>query len=218
MNSSSSDIFANNPQLIATITQAVLKHLSSNRDTNDNLPYTQGDTSQSTNGQQDPAVVRHLSDTVIRQSLATPTSDGSTLSRTSSTLSRTFSNLSRTSSNASTISSASCSRTLTFDQGERPTKRKRSPPQEQDDMNVVRRPVLEELDAQYLASKTSRLFRFGYRKKRGPNGDRVLKKYPDLVLPLFKTLVRPILRRLLGQVNVHGDPATLYNRYYQCIA
>lgn len=72
------------------------------------------------------------------------------------------------------------------------------------DRRRVRKPILRKLDAKFLAPLKSPLFKRFYCKQASSDGSRKLKKHHDLDEKLFKHLVRPVLRRLLGLDPMNG--------------
>ena len=131
-----------------------------------------------------------------------------------------LSRLSSTASNSSTSSNSSISSVHEWedDNGGYLIKRRRPPTaQLKADKRVVTAPVMALLDSQFLAlhpDVRNPLFRRKFKRARGPNGERTLKKNKDIVLPVFKQHVRGILRTLtlrhlpLAQQN---DPAITYH-------
>ena len=91
-------------------------------------------------------------------------------------------------------------------------KRKSADPQLAADVKRVTIPVLQALDSQYLAPLNSPLFRRMFKRTKNANGKRELKKNPDIVIKLFKRLVRPVLRSILGNAAV--EDRSLLGRYY----
>ena len=80
------------------------------------------------------------------------------------------------------------------------------------DKAIVNDPILELLDALYLAPFKSELFKRKRVKMPDANGFRRMKKNPDIVMPLFKTLTKGTLRRLLA---LAGDQdSNLRQRYF----
>ena len=171
----------------------------------------------------------------ITPNVATPTPSQATpsLSRSSSGISRSSSGVSRLSSGFSTPRSRNRS---VSPQGLPPQRKsKRDSPaldlvsSESDsdepqclgsitpetvtkDRNKVRKPVLGRLDAKFLAPKTTPLFKRFFCKQASSDGTRKKKKNKDMDEELFKHLVRPVLRRLLGHNSWRGS--NLVNRYY----
>ena len=145
-------------------------------------------------------------------------SDGATLGRQSSTASTSsISSTSSTSSNSSNSSIAS-QHEWEDNRGDYLIKRRRpSTSQKKADRRVVTAPVLAKIDAQYLAihpDVNNPLFRRRFKKARGPNGERKLKKNKDIVIPVFKQLVGGVLRTLaLRHLRAaqQADPAVTYN-------
>ena len=91
-------------------------------------------------------------------------------------------------------------------------RRRRSTDQRNDDRKQISRAVLTELDNIYLAPRHSKLFRRVFKKARNPDGTRSYKQNADIDMPLFRSLVRPILRRVLG--NAVATDRHLAMRYY----
>jgi hypothetical protein len=83
--------------------------------------------------------------------------------------------------------------------------------QKKTDRNIVRQAVLTAFDAQWLAPLQSELFQRQFRSKLNPNGTRCLKKNKDLHLPLFRKILRPVLRTLLGEAGIRD--LTLVDRF-----
>ena len=124
------------------------------------------------------------------------------------------------SSASSSSSSMNASRTLNFKDfeaqaGKRKNRKRRNPQQKVDAMKVTR-PVMEEFDDVWLAPRKSPLlFKRRFKRRRNPDGTRALKKYPEIDMTVFKRIVRPILRDLLGDTDLTGqDTARLYRRYF----
>ncbi len=82
------------------------------------------------------------------------------------------------------------------------------------DRRRVRKPVLRKLDAKFLAPQRSPLFKRFYCKQACSDGSRKLKKNRDLDEKLFKHLVRPVLRRLLG-LDPMGGGVHMVQRLYR---
>ena len=82
-----------------------------------------------------------------------------------------------------------------------------------DDKRVVTRPVLVKLDVKYLAPLQSPLFKQYYKKTRDSDGKRIPKKHREMDEDLFRALIRPVLRRLLGVGHMHSTD--LVGRYYR---
>ena len=80
------------------------------------------------------------------------------------------------------------------------------------DKIAVRRPIMQQLDAMYLAPKVSPLFRRKFKNKL-EGGKKVLKKNPDIDEKFFRKLVRHTLRRLVGAARSRKQD--VYERYYQ---
>ena len=138
--------------------------------------------------------------------------DGTPLLRQSST--------SSISSVSSSSSNSSVSSTHDWEDGEDEYLIKRRRPanaQLKADKRIVTAPILAKIDAEYLAlhpSVRNTLFRRKFKRLRGPNGERMLKKNKDIVIPIFKQLVGPVLKRLtLRHLRSEQavDPAVSYN-------
>ena len=136
--------------------------------------------------------------------------DGTPLLRQSST-----SSVSSSSSSNSSVSS-----THDWEDGEDDYLIKRRRPanaQLKADKRIVTAPVMAEIDSEYLALHPlvrNSLFRRKFKRLRGPNGERKLKKNKDIVIPVFKQLVGPVLKRLtLRHLRSEQavDPAVSYN-------
>ena len=78
--------------------------------------------------------------------------------------------------------------------------------------SIVREPVLRALDKKYLRPLNSKLFRRMFKRQKNVDGTRSLKKNPDIQAKLFKRLVRPILRQILG--NDRMQDREVVQRYY----
>ena len=81
------------------------------------------------------------------------------------------------------------------------------------DKTVVNESILKVLDPLYLAPLNSDLFKRMRVKMPDANGFRRLKKNPNIVIDLFKTLTKPTLRRLLRLAG-GGDKSNLRQRYF----
>ena len=92
-------------------------------------------------------------------------------------------------------------------------RRRKTDPQLARDVKVVTKPILEVLDKMYLAPRRSPLFRRLFKRTKNADGTRSLKQNPDIVLKLFKRLVKPVLRTLLGNARM-GDQ-DLVSRYFK---
>ena len=97
-------------------------------------------------------------------------------------------------------------------------RRKRSSEQDRSDNRVVTRPVLTAIDASHLAphpAVRNSLFRHKFKKQLNFDGTRQLKKNKDIVMPIFKNLIRPILgplvMRNLAQEQ-RNDPTMTYEQ------
>ena len=73
--------------------------------------------------------------------------------------------------------------------------------------------LIEELDEKFLKPLHNPLLRRLYKRKLNPDGSRSLKQRPGIVIKLFKRLVLPILRRILG--NEAMKDRDVVGRYYQ---
>ena len=80
------------------------------------------------------------------------------------------------------------------------------------DKNVVRVPLFNKIDAQYLAPPNSPLFKRFFKKKRNRDGTRSLKNKKQMDSAFFEDLVRPVIRRLLGHAGLNS--AKLSSRYF----
>ena len=80
------------------------------------------------------------------------------------------------------------------------------------DKTVVRLPVMQHIDAAYLAPPDSALFKRFYKKKRNRDGSRSKKKHREMDVSFFNDLVRPVIRRLLGTAGINS--ANLSARYF----
>ena len=81
------------------------------------------------------------------------------------------------------------------------------------DKKIVTRPVLNKLDAKFLAPRVSPLFKQYFKKMRGSDGKRIPKKHREMDEELFRFLIRPVLRRLLGINHMHATD--MVGRYYR---
>jgi hypothetical protein len=216
-----------NQQLIQSITQAVIRQLQQNN-------VVQVPSSEP------PSLISQVAQQVVRQSvhqgpvpqgndvrtpvLVTPVLQQSnvpssdSLQRSSSGLS-TDSTLSRTSSGASVQSAPPRKRTLNFDDLERSVtkkkrRRRRADPVNNAIVDALTRPLMERLDDEFLARPNSRLFKRQLKKTRNPNGTRSLRKRKTMVMRLFRDLVRPIIRNILGRLNT-PNASQIYSAYYR---
>lgn len=83
-----------------------------------------------------------------------------------------------------------------------------------EDKMIVNDPILQALDPLFLAPLKSDLFRRQRVKVPDANGFRRLKKNPDIVLGLFKTLTKSTLRRLLRAARHRDQSPDLRQRYF----
>ena len=151
-----------------------------------------------------------------RNSNVSTCSSTATLGRSSSGASvRSFSSTRQLdfSENSEEEDSASSSRKA------RKRRKRRTPsdPQQAAIIRIVTIPVLEKFDKKYCAPRRSPLFKRRFRKTRNPDGTRTLKKNPEIVMSLFKGLVKPVLRRLLSNLNLEtvANPHDLFRRYFK---
>ena len=94
-------------------------------------------------------------------------------------------------------------------------KRRRQDPIKRADAIVVTRPVMEKFDPLLSKKNSPTLFRRRFKRQPNPDGSRSLKKYPEIVMPTFKQLVRPVLRQILSSSrHSEADTASLYRRYF----
>ena len=91
-------------------------------------------------------------------------------------------------------------------------KRRRVKTQLSKDKKFIAPYVNEEFDEEFLKKRNSPLFRHMLKRTRNPDGTRSLKKNPDIVIGLFKRLIRPLLRRVLGKVAL--EEKSVLERYY----
>ena len=98
-------------------------------------------------------------------------------------------------------------------------KRKRTPSQLSKDKNRIRRAVLRTLDAKYLAPLNSPLFRRQFKVQPNPDGTHSLKKNPDIVVKLLKRVIKPVLRQIIGNVEMGQQQVLLrfYNAALQIV-
>jgi len=94
-------------------------------------------------------------------------------------------------------------------------KRKKSDPQTAAIVQTITRPIMEEMDTKLLAPFVSPLFKKFYKRKR-VNGKRALRRKNEMDMVMFKKLIRPILRRLLGRLLLPvEDQVAVYSKYYR---
>ena len=103
-------------------------------------------------------------------------------------------------------------RNLDFTTNPQRKRRRRTPKQIVLDRKLVQRPVLQVLDAAFLAPRNSAMFRRQLKRTPNPDGTRSLKRNPDIVMSLFKSYVRPVLRQILG--NQGMTDSSLVERYF----
>ena len=207
------------PQLLNTLSQVLIQHLG-NTDNNNVAPTPTG------SGNNMAAVLSR----VLQQSFSSPAPTSATPQPADDS---TSTPLSRTSSGASTSTTSSLDSNNSWADEEedddqfyttRKT-RKPAPVQEKQDVAVVTAPVLSAIDAEHLAlhpELANNLFKRQFRKKRTHDGRRILKDRKTIVLPVFKALVRPVLRHLLREnlaTLQHEDANLSYqslrHRYYR---
>lgn len=80
----------------------------------------------------------------------------------------------------------------------KPKRRRRRETQLSKDKKFIAPAVIEAFDEKYLKPRISPLFRRMLKRTTNPDGTRSLKKNPDIVISLFKILIRPVLRNVLG--------------------
>ena len=210
-----------NAEYIAAITQAVIRQLQ--------MPQA-GTTNTIA-----------LTDEVLRSRLATPSSAGvirrSSSSASSESLGRSSSTASASSlaSSASSLVSARAASISSFaasansepraitkelnfghieDQVHKKRRVRRGCPEENAIVDAITRPVMEQFDTKYLAVLETPLFKRMLKKARNPNGTRSLKNHKSMVMPLFRKLVRPVIRRILGRLET-PNASRIYTKYYR---
>ena len=213
----------NVPQAVPNVPQAVPP--------NSNLPPPPTPNSNS---------IRSSSASEFSDGYSTPSSSAG-LSRSASGLSTTSfysAGLSRSASGFSTSSARSASeisidsastvsgekrsaRSLDFENTEgleenarKKRKGRRSDPEKNKIIDMITRPIMDKLDRKYLAPPESALFQYEYKKSRNPDGTRSFRKHKTMVMSVFKTLVRPILRPILGRLDVPNVPE-MYAKFYR---
>ena len=80
------------------------------------------------------------------------------------------------------------------------------------DRSVVTKPVMRSLDALFLAPLDSPLFGQKFRVKRNAEGQKKLRKNPEMDEDSFRTLIDPTIRRLVR--NSRSTDPRLRDRYY----
>ena len=140
------------------------------------------------------------------------------LQRSSSGLSSSSSSLSRSSSglSSSSFSSSPSPSIQQVDDDEVVFVGKRNSPHLPADKNVVRWPVMNKIDAKFLAPPNSTLFKRFFKKKRNRDGTRSLKKKREMDEVFFQDLIRPVIRQLLGTAGLNS--ANLSARYFHAAA
>ena len=228
------------PQLIQSIAQAVMLQLQKQTNNNASLisqvaqqvvlqPLKQrSDAVQigitdDCSGLHTPSAQSCVSRSSSGLSTTTTTSDAS-ISRSSSGLSAaSTASISRSSSGLSATStpsdqSNSARRTLNFAEIEtkmaKKRRRRRLDPEANAVIDAITRPIMEALDDKYLAPIESELFKRQLKKTRKPNGQRPLRKFKTMVMPLFRKLIRPIIRQLLGRLDT-PNASQIYTKYYR---
>ena len=71
-------------------------------------------------------------------------------------------------------------------------------------VKIIRAPVLEKVDAKFLAPRISPMFYRMPKKKKNADGTRNLKMYPDMDREVFKKQVNPIIRNILGETGMRN--------------
>ena len=80
------------------------------------------------------------------------------------------------------------------------------------DKQIVRKPVLNELDADLIAPLKSRLFKRCFKKTVNADGTRTLKRNAELNMKLYRRLIRQVLRRLLQGYGYNNS--NMLNRFF----
>ena len=94
-------------------------------------------------------------------------------------------------------------------------KRKKRDPKTTAIVQSITRPIMEEIDTKLLAPFESPLFKRFYKTNRA-NGQRTLRRKYEMDMVMFKKLIRPILRRLLGRFLLPvADQVAVYSKYYR---
>ena len=179
------------------------------------------------------AVVQQLVPQLLRQPLArqplatppTPSTPSTPVVRSDSSISSaslqrcdssasTSSYLSRSDSSASSASLSSVHQWGDMaEDDDDSVSRRRTSDEDKFYMNTVRRPVLEIVDSKYCAlhpDVDNALFRRRFKRKRNSDGSRTLKRNKDIVLPLFRQLTGPVLRRLTRLLLQQGTAGVTY--------
>ena len=81
------------------------------------------------------------------------------------------------------------------------------------DKGRVSRALMNQFDSAFLAPLHSKLFKRRFKKRKNADGTRTLKKNPDINMKLFRNMVRPVLRSVIGH-SYSRDPA-LVHRYFR---
>jgi hypothetical protein len=212
-----------NDAIVQSLSQALLQHLSSNSGNQQHLNANSGNQS-----------LTNLAQLLLRSShasaaTATPspphtpsafrvsgvrTPQGTTLVRTPSVSSVSSSASSSTSSSDSTPHSQHDWSDDQDDDREIQRRRPSSATQNKD-TKVVTYPILSLLDANYLAlhpDVQNTMFRKKFRK-RTRDGKRILKKFKDIVIPVFKLRTRTTIRHLTNShlgIEQRLDPDITY--------
>ena len=111
-------------------------------------------------------------------------------------------------------------RTLDFSQIDEPVQKRRRRRNKNPYSRWVRGPILKVMDKEFLSKPESILFKHQLKKQRNPDGTRSYKKYKEINFPVFKRMVRPILRRLMaklvvsGEVGESNDHGQVYRKLY----
>ncbi len=222
------------PQLVQAIAQAVLQQL---RSTDSRPPaqaapslnatllqHLQNNTSQQPSRFLTPELNSNLSrsssgisDSNLSRS-SSGISDTSTLSRRSLSGFSTSSESLASTPSSTTSSSSKKRRALDFSEFEKKAAKKRRKRRSDPELNAIvdtiTRPIMEDMDSQFLSLPESKLFQRQMKKIRNPDGTRSLRKNKTMVMPLFRKLVRPIIRRLLGRLET-PNASQIYSKYYR---
>ena len=208
------------PQLIQAITQAVIQQLQQANVAPVTTPsliskVTAQVVQQPTISQEPDELTPALQSNLSRFSSG---ASSASLSRSSSGVSSSAS-LSRSSSGVSVVSASSfkSARTLNFEEIEKTVRKKRRrrrcDPEKNAIVDALTRPLMEEFDTTLLAPLDSPLFKRHLKKSRNPNGTRSLRKNKTMVMKMFRKLVRPVIRRVLGRLDT-PNAAQIYSKYY----
>ena len=65
-------------------------------------------------------------------------------------------------------------------------------------VKIITTPVLQHIDAKFLAPQTSRMFYRMPKKKANADGTHELKQFPDMDTDVFKQEVHPVIREIIG--------------------